>query len=462
MPQWDERVPGIQPVGPGQPTQQGGGLDIGKLLQVLGMQTGSTIPQGPAIVNQPHIPMQPLPQKIRPDLTQGNGQVEFGTKGGRNRAALQNIFGNATKMVVAAEQNKEQKETRALALDLERIMIASQNPDDPHNKQVIDDILSDSKRRKKISEALNIQFGPVEDKRDPQVKAALSQAMQKVQAAQQAQPQMQGGTPSPQGGQPDIMGTPQVGGAQAQGLPPAGSVMQQPQQNGYAQQLARQMPQVPGANPQLQIMQQLMKIMSPMMVAGVNAQSRENAANTMAVARVEAQKVMSEARSKDVTAQNEAKLKAANIMVKGRLDDTKKRIEGMLTNTKWKIAGEVLKKQTPNAGANQAVGNLAKEFNALEKQATDVVKEITSLTAEDKDRFWFNQKNKGKILEMQQKANEIHQNQQRVLQQMQMLNLGATSGDNTSGAGTTEGGSTQKDDSDSILNDILNDTEGEE
>lgn len=446
-------MPSAAPVNPGA---SGGNMD--EVLKELGMGTASPLPQSPGVVNQTQIPMIPISPKVRPDIQFGT-PGEFRTSSGNKRNSINNLFGTVNKMVTAAQQNQEQRKIRDLSLDLERLMIAAQNPDDPHNKEVINDILGDAKKRKAIAEALNIKFGPVEDDRSPEGKAALQKAVQAVQTKTQAQPQMQGGTP--QSGQP----TPQPQAAQPQ---PQTAPQVQQQQGGfntYAQQFMRQMPNAQVMSPQFAASMQMLQRMAPYF----SAMSRERASENLAMARVEAQKIMTQARSGDVLAQNQAKIKAAQILANARIKDAQIRVGGMLDNTLWKAAGQILVNQEKQTTNNQQVLNLKRQYDAVDKQ----MKELQGqLQAAQKDSGIFTSGGRaaaGRVLQLEKQIDDVGKQQQQIIQQMNQLNMGAmNNGNNTSstGAGSAgdkeTGGSSSSGIGDAELDAIFSGSEGEE
>ena len=121
----------------------------------------------------------PMPKRQYPDIKTASG--EFMTRSGNRRNAFNNLMSNVGNVIQTARQNSEAQQQRTLAVDLERLLIAAQNPQDPHNQQVMNDILSDKKKRKAIEKALDISFLGNEDKRDPISKGALDMALKRVQ-----------------------------------------------------------------------------------------------------------------------------------------------------------------------------------------------------------------------------------------------------------------------------------------
>jgi hypothetical protein len=149
---------------------------------------------GPLITQQPmNIPIPPPVQKERMQVQQGGvGRTKAETR--RNTTA--SIAGNIANFVGTVKRNKDAQHNRILQYDLERLMGAMQHPEDPQNKQIINDILSDPKKVKAIEKSLDIHL--LDPKENPPETKAFFNAAKKhkegqagggQQAPQQRQPQ---------------------------------------------------------------------------------------------------------------------------------------------------------------------------------------------------------------------------------------------------------------------------------
>lgn len=182
-----QTIPGVAGEGP---NMTGTNLGVSELMQML---RGLTSDPSRLIQNQSVIPqggLQPLPKRIYPEMQQSSNR-EFTTSGGHKRASMMDLGSNIASMIKAANQNLENKKARDLSVDIERVMIAAQNPNDPQNQQVLKDIMSDPRKVKSLSEALNINLMGEEDKRKPHQRQAVAMATQKLSRQQQKEQQQQ-------------------------------------------------------------------------------------------------------------------------------------------------------------------------------------------------------------------------------------------------------------------------------
>lgn len=221
--------------------QGGGGANVGDASQLLIklIQQASGQAQG-NIQNRPQVilPGQLPPQHHEAGDVSGNF-VNPNTIGGPARNARVTMAASIGKLVANVENQQELKKARDIAFDMQRIQTAMQNPT-PENQELVNEILSDPKKRKEISQALNINFMGGEDKRKPHQKQGLDIWGQMNQQQQQ------------QGGQPQ--GQAQTSGGQPQ-------AQQQQQQNpNYFNQLQRIMPSAPQITPETMMYSEMVKM----------------------------------------------------------------------------------------------------------------------------------------------------------------------------------------------------------
>lgn len=228
-------------VNPQSPTSSiptgGGGGNVGDASQMLIklIQQASAGAQG-NIQNRPQVmlPGQLPPQHHEAGDVSGN-MVNSNTIGGPARNARVTMAASIGKLVANVENQQELKKARDIAFDMQRIQTAMQNPT-PENQQLVNEILSDPKKRKEISSALNINFMGGEDKRKPHQKQGLDIWGQMNQNGGQ------------QNGQPQ---------GQAQGQ---SQQQQQPQQPNYFNRLQRMMPSAPQITPEASMYAEMVKL----------------------------------------------------------------------------------------------------------------------------------------------------------------------------------------------------------
>lgn len=166
--------------------------------QKMGQQAQGLTGFGPQPLVQP--PPMVRPQPAAPVFAQPQGS--FGSVGERKRADRQAVIGNIANMVKTGADYIQNKKSRALSMDIERLMSAQQgmeeakaalqqNPNDPKAKQaleqntsIVNDLTSDPKKNKQFQKAFNIDlFGNGKNKQENQ---ALVKAWQDFQQKQQA------------------------------------------------------------------------------------------------------------------------------------------------------------------------------------------------------------------------------------------------------------------------------------
>lgn len=198
------------------------------------------------IQNRPQVM---LPQPIRPHQAQMGepvGNVQSTTAAGTQRNDLNNLISGVGNIVKAGVNKKREKEDRDLMYDLSIIQAASSNPNDPHNKALLDTIASDPKKVKRLQKALG--FNPLSgEEMPPETKALMKGAQTLHQKKQEKAQQIQQAIAQQLGG----------GAAQMQG---GGSqVGQQAQSGGAMSNLMNRMPNTPQMNPIVAIQGELIK-----------------------------------------------------------------------------------------------------------------------------------------------------------------------------------------------------------
>lgn len=150
-----------------------------------------------------------LPQsRIKPQIPMGQptNQVQATTQAGQRRNDMQSLISSVGNVVKAGVNQKRQKDEQSLMHDLAVIQSAASNPEDPHNKMILDTMMKDPKVVKRLQKALG--YNPLSGEEAPPEAKTLqkfgAQLKQKQAVAQQGQgaPQMQGGASQVQQGQP--------------------------------------------------------------------------------------------------------------------------------------------------------------------------------------------------------------------------------------------------------------------
>lgn len=191
-------------------------------------------------------PQLTLPQPIRPhpaQMTQPVTNVNATTEAGQKRNDLNNLLHGIGNIVKAGVNKKREKDDRDLMADLAIIQGAASNPNDPHNKALLDSIASDPKKVKRLQKALG--YNPLSGEAMPPETQSLMKGVQSIQdnKAQKGQ-QIQQLIASKLG-------------PQAAQMP--GGTTPQPQQGGAMQNLLSRMPNTPQLNPVVAIQGELIK-----------------------------------------------------------------------------------------------------------------------------------------------------------------------------------------------------------
>lgn len=116
------------------------------------------------------------------------------------------LVNNIQNMVHTAAMNKDAKNIRAATNTWNRLTTAMQNPDDPQNKAIIQDILGDPKTLRQMSKALNIDWLNPMKGADNVYRKAFGQAMAQHQVKESALGKLRDILT---GGQPNVNLTPE-------------------------------------------------------------------------------------------------------------------------------------------------------------------------------------------------------------------------------------------------------------
>ena len=174
------------------------GSDAQKMAIQIIQQASQGASQNP-IVNRPQVilPQPKVPTKLPTD-TPPTGMVNATTKAGQRRNDMQSLISSVGNIVRAGINKKNQTQERDLMHDLAIIQAASSNPDDPHNKMILDKMMNDPKVVKRLQKALG--YNPLSGEEPPPEAKTLMKfgAQQKIK--QQGQ-QGGGGQPTGQSGQ---------------------------------------------------------------------------------------------------------------------------------------------------------------------------------------------------------------------------------------------------------------------
>lgn len=183
-----------------------------------------------AIQNRPQLILpQPLPARQFPTDTQPIGNVTATTRSGQKRNDMNNFLTTLGNVVKGGINQKNQQNERDLMADLAIIQAAASNPNDPHNKAILDAMAQDPKKMKRLQKALG--YNPLSGETPP----PEAKTLQKF-GAQQVIKQGIGGQDSQQ--------------PQGNGQPQAGSAMQN---------LLSRMPNTPQLNPLVMIQGEMIK-----------------------------------------------------------------------------------------------------------------------------------------------------------------------------------------------------------
>jgi hypothetical protein len=184
-----------------------------------------------------------LPQPIRPKqipMGEPAGQVNATSAGGQRRNDIGSLISSVSNIVKGSINKKREKEDQALMSDLAIIEAASSQPNDPHNRAILDEIAGDPARVKRLEKALG--HNPLAGEPPP----PEAQTMAKYAAQSQQKKQQK---------------TQQITQAIAQHLGPqaAGQQGQSQQGGGAMDNLMSRMPNTPQLSPVVQLQAELIK-----------------------------------------------------------------------------------------------------------------------------------------------------------------------------------------------------------
>lgn len=195
------------------------------------------------IQNRPQVM---LPQPIRPHPAQPSqpvGNVTATTGAGQKRNDLNNLIHGIGNIIKVGINKKREKEDRDLMADLAIIQAAASNPNDPHNKALLDSIASDPKKVKRLQKALG--YNPLSGEAMPPETQSMMKGVQSIQGQkEQKAQQIQSLIAQKLGDQ----------AAQVQSNPNSGGG-----QGGAMQNLLSRMPNTPQLNPVVAIQGELIK-----------------------------------------------------------------------------------------------------------------------------------------------------------------------------------------------------------
>lgn len=193
-------------------------------------------------------PQVQLPTPIMPkQIPMGEpNQINATTVGGQKRNDINSLISSVSNIVKAGVNKKREKDSRDLEADLALITAASSQPDDPHNRAILDALSQDPKRMKRLEKAIG--YNPLSGEPPPpeaRTMMKFSKENQQKQAAKQQQiTQAIAQHLGPQAAQ--------QGGATPQSMPG--------QQSGHAMDaLLSRSPNVPQMSPMIQMQAALIK-----------------------------------------------------------------------------------------------------------------------------------------------------------------------------------------------------------
>ena len=196
---------------------------------------------GSMVQNRPQVM---LPQPIHPkQMGMGEpNQIQATTASGQKRNDISSLISSVGNIVKAGVDKKREKDDQSMMSNLAIIQGASANPDDPHNKAILDKMASDPKVVKQLQKALG--YNPLGGEAPPDETKSLmkfgaqSQAKDKAQQIKQAIAQ-------------------KLGAQAGSGNNPATQGQQQP--GSAMNNLMSRMPNMPQLNPLVQIQGELIK-----------------------------------------------------------------------------------------------------------------------------------------------------------------------------------------------------------
>src|SRR5258708_868526 len=105
--------------------------------------------------NRPQVILpQPRVPKQMPTDTPPTGMVNATTRAGQRRNDMQGLISSVGNIVKAGVNKQREKSEQSLMHDLAVIQAAASNPDDPHNKMILDTMMNDPKVVKRLQKAL--------------------------------------------------------------------------------------------------------------------------------------------------------------------------------------------------------------------------------------------------------------------------------------------------------------------
>lgn len=395
-------IPGINDNWGSGPTGTGGSnlqalAQIIKLIQSAGNRN-PTAPLnssnvGGMITNQSTIPGANIPpvQKQFPNTRTmpdtHNKNVEFGT-----------LMSNVGEIVKTAEQNHEAKKARDLQVDLERVMIAAQNPNDPQNAKILNDIMNDPKKRKAISQALGINFLGQTDTRKPFEKQAVQAAANKIKQNAAASGSNSGGSPA--------AGNPQSQAAapqpQTQVQPnPAQSAPQDASLNPNAAKFMSSLPRSPQLSPQYQVLAQAVK---DGLIPSADVEATQNGQNQRAVMAATTKLAITQAlidahgdeiKTKQATellktdAQINGKTHAAEILANAQRYKADQTLKGEIYRADQSLKAATIRVTggTDNKDTQNDIKAATNELNAAKLEAQMIIGRKTAGDGFDKDAY---------------------------------------------------------------------------
>jgi len=209
------------------------------MQQISGGDMGGMVQNRPQVM----LPTPVMPKQIPMGEPQ---QIHATTAGGQKRNDISSLISSVSNIVKAGVNKKREKDSRDLEADLALITAASSNPQDPHNRAILDALSQDPKRMKRLEKAIG--YNPLSGEPPPpetQTMMKFSKDNQQKQAAKQQQiTQAIASQLGPQAAQ--------QGGASPQSIPG--------QQPGHAMDaLMSRMPNTPQLSPMVQLQAGLIK-----------------------------------------------------------------------------------------------------------------------------------------------------------------------------------------------------------
>jgi len=179
---------------------------------------------------------------------------------------------------------------------------------------------------------------------------------------------------------------------------------------------------LPGAEARMKEQAELVKVFTEAEQKGYDRESKEKIAQKLAESKDKA----TQATILRQTLSNTGKLGAAQIMAKASNFRATTMANAMMQDTQWRMAGAVLKQRTLGTKQSQLFNNLSKEHQRITDEIKDAEKQLGGLGwGEGIKEIIGMSKKTGQI---QQKLQDLRQQQQMIIQKMGQLNLGDSSG----------------------------------